>query len=143
MADTSVNWQVEAIAHDGVKLLYTDEKYREHGVRFIGDQGWVHVVRGGIRAEPASLLGVKMKPGDEHLYVSGNHYQNVLDCVRTRRDPVSPVEAGHVATTLTIVSDIATRVGRKVTWDWDAERFVGDDVANNMLRRPMRAPWSL
>jgi predicted dehydrogenase len=143
LADTSVNWQVEAVSHDGVKLLYTDEKYREHGVRFIGDQGWVHVVRGGIRAEPASLLGVRLKPGEEHLYVSGNHYQNFLDCVRTRRDPVSPVEAGHVATTLTIVSDIATRVGRKVTWDWDAERFVGDDVANNMLRRPMRAPWSV
>ena len=143
LANTSLSWQVEAVTHDGVRLLYTDEKHREHGVRFIGDQGWVHVVRGGIRAEPATLLGVKLKPSDLHLYESHHHYNNFLECVRTRRDPVSPVEAGHVATSLTILSDIATRLGRKLVWDWDVERFVNDEVANNMLRRPMRAPWSL
>ena len=47
------------------------------------------------------------------------------------------------ATVFTIVSDIATRTDRKLTWDWTAERFINDEVANAMLRRPMRSPWVL
>ena len=53
------------------------------------------------------------------------------------------MEAGHQATTLTILSDIATRLRRKLTWDWKSERFVHDEEANRMLSRAMRSPWSL
>ena len=80
---------------------------------------------------------------EEHLYESRGHHSNFLECVRTRRDPVAPVEAGHAATTISIVADIATRVGRELTWDWNTETFINDDQANQMLQRPMRSPWSL
>jgi hypothetical protein len=56
---------------------------------------------------------------------------------------VANVEQGHTATVLTLVSDIATRLGRKLTWDWETETFAGDARANRMLHRPMRAPWVL
>ena len=143
LANTSISWRVEARAQNGLRMIFTDDSGQPHGVRFEGDKGWVHVVRGGIQAEPKSLLKVALRPGDEHLYESRSHHENWLDCIRTRRDPVADVDAGFAATTMTIVADIATRVGRKVTWDWAAERFVGDDVANSMLRRPMRSPWTL
>ncbi len=143
MADTSVTWDVEATTAAGVKLHFTDNKKERQGCRFEGTEGWVHVRRGGIQADPPSLLGVKPKPEDEHLYVSSNHMGNFLDCVRTRRDPVSPVEAGYVATTITILSDIATRVGRPLVWDWERRAFEKDDTADAMLSRPMRAPWTL
>ena len=55
--------------------------------------------------------------------------------MRTAQDPVSPVEAGHRASTLGNVSDIALRLGRKLKWDPASERFVGDDAANSMLLR--------
>jgi hypothetical protein len=141
LANTSLNWNVTCIPPSGPKLLFTDHKYREHGVRFLGDKGWVHVVRGGIRAEPEELLEVKLKPGDEHLCESSDHLGNFLDCIGTRHDPVAPVEAGHAATTLTLVSDIATRLQRKLTWDWRSERFLEDEAANAMLSRAMRSPW--
>jgi hypothetical protein len=38
-------------------------------------------------------------------------------------------------------ANIALRLGRKVQWDLQAERFVGDDDANRMLERTMRWPW--
>ena len=79
----------------------------------------------------------------ERLYESGDHHRDFLGAIRSRRDPVASVEAGHAATTLTIVSDIATRLGRKLTWDWRRERFLGDDEANRMLSRSLRAPWSI
>jgi hypothetical protein len=143
LANTSVNWNVTCTPAKGPKLVFTDDKGHEHGVRFIGDKGWVHVVRGGIRAEPEELLEVRLKPGDEHLYQSGDHLGNFLVCIRSRRDPVAPVEAGHAATTLTLVCDIATRLQRKLTWDWKTERFLNDAAANVMLGRAMRSPWHI
>ncbi|MCX7048914.1 MAG: Gfo/Idh/MocA family oxidoreductase [Candidatus Sumerlaeota bacterium] len=143
LANTSITWRVNGVAADGVKLYFTDDSGQKHGCRFEGDKGWVHVDRGGIAAEPASLLKTALKPGEERLYESSDHHSNFIECIRTRRDPVSPVESGHAATTLTIVSDIATRLGRKVTWDWKSERFINDDTANRMLTRSMRSPWSM
>jgi Oxidoreductase family, C-terminal alpha/beta domain/Oxidoreductase family, NAD-binding Rossmann fold len=143
LANTSISWRVEILAQNGLRMIFTDDGGQPHGVRFEGDQGWVHVVRGGIQAEPKSLLKLALKPDDVHLVESSDHHANFLDCIRTRRDPVSHVDAGFAATVLTIVSDIATRLERKLVWDWSAERFVNDDVANGLLRRPMRSPWVL
>jgi len=143
LANTSISWRVEALADNGVRMIFTDDGGQPHGVRFEGDQGWVHVVRGGIQAEPASLLKLTLRPGDRHLYESNNHQGNWMECIRTRRDPVSDVDAGFAATVLTIAADIATRTGRRMTWDWKTEQFLNDEAANAMLRRPMRSPWVL
>jgi hypothetical protein len=142
-ANTSIHWNVQATPKRGPKLVFTDDQTGQHGVRFIGDKGWVHVVRGGISAGPEELLEVKLKASDEHLYESVNHMQNFLDGVRTRRDPVAPVESGHAATTLTLISDIATRLQRRLTWDWQTERFANDAAANALLSRALRTPWAV
>ena len=142
-ANDSYSWRVNVVAENGLRMFFTDDGGQQHGVRFEGDKGWVHVDRGSIHAEPESLLRIALKPDDIHLYESHGHTANFLECMRTRRDPVANVEAGHRATTMTIICDVATRIGRKVVWDWQAQRFVGDDVANGYLRRPMRSPWQL
>ena len=89
------------------------------------------------------IVNVVVPPEKQQLQPSTNHHGDFLEAIRTRRDPVAPVEAGHAATTVTLVADIATRIGRELTWDWATESFVGDDEANRMTRRPMRAPWNL
>jgi len=141
LADTSLTWDVTARTPAGLVLSFTDNRKNPQGCRFIGTEGWVHVNRGGIKADPPSLLQAQLKPGDERLYVSRGHHQNWIDCMRERCDPAAPVEAGHAATTLTIVADIATRLCRSLTWDWEKERFVNDAVADRMLSRSMRPPW--
>jgi hypothetical protein len=88
-------------------------------------------------------LNVTLKPGDEHLYRSDHHMENFVRCIQTRRDPAAPVEACHAATTATLIGDIATRTGRKLTWDWQKEQFINDDVANRMLSRSLRSPWTI
>ena len=143
IANTSITWDVTARTPGGLTLSFTDNGKNPQGCRFIGTGGWVHVRRGGIQAHPPSLLQTRLAPGDERLYVSRGHHQNWIDCMHTRRDPVAPVEAGHAATTLTIVADIATRLGRPLTWNWQEERFAGDDAANRMLSRAMRPPWRM
>jgi len=144
-ADNSISWETKLTTPQGLALLHcsSDKSPRGGGCRFEGDKGWVHVDRGRLNAEPASLLDVVIRPGQERLYRSSNHQTNFLECVRSRRDPVSPVESVYHATVATLVADIATRLGRKLVWDWQKERFLNDDTANRMLSRPMRAPWHI
>jgi predicted dehydrogenase len=143
LADTSISWNTKFVTPEGLEFSFTNNKVNPQGCRFIGDKGWVHVSRRGIQAEPKSLLSIKIKPEDEHLYNSVNHHRNFIDCIKTRGETAAPVEACHAATTVSIVADIATRVGRELTWDWKTETFLNDDQANRMLRRPMRSPWYL
>ena len=143
IANTSITWNLQYTTPSGLVFSFTDNKVHPQGCKFIGDKGWVHVRRGGIKAEPVSLLKTAIKPDEEHLYESSNHHGNFLGCIKTRRDPVAAVEGGHAATTITLVGDIATRLGRKLTWDWKAEKFVNDEAANRMLSRSMRTPWSM
>jgi predicted dehydrogenase len=142
-ADASYAWDTRCVAPGGLVFRFCsdDRSPFGHGCRFEGDRGWVHVDRGRLFAEPASLLETVLRPGEERLYDSRNHQANFLECMRTRRDPAAPVEACHAATTLTLVADIATRTGRKMTWDWTAERFAGDDAASRLLSRSLRNPW--
>ncbi|MBN2291354.1 MAG: Gfo/Idh/MocA family oxidoreductase [Pirellulales bacterium] len=153
MTDTWIKWQMEYRYASGLKMIFTNsDNPNKQGCQFEGDKGWVHVNRKGIWAEPASLLSVKMKPDEIHLHASPDwgdrygytsHTADFLECVRTRQDPVSPVEAGHAASTLGNVADITLRLNRKLKWDPAAGRFIGDDEANNMLLRPLRSPWTM
>jgi predicted dehydrogenase len=143
LADTSVTWKVEYETGDNVRVIFSDETQQPHGCRFTGDKGWVLVHREGIWAEPASLLKTVIAPEEEHLYISNDHHSNFLECIRSRRDPAASVEIGHASNSLTLVGDMATRLGRELTWDWSAERFVDADDANRMLGRSMRNPWRI
>ena len=144
-ADVSFGWQVKVKAKSGLIMEFNDDGSSPvgHGARFTGDKGWVHVTRGGIKASDPAILSTVIKPSDTRLYVSKNHMENFLDCIKTRRDPVAPVEACHAASTLSLVADIASRTKRKLKWNWQTEQFIGDDYANRMLSRTMRKPWHL
>jgi predicted dehydrogenase len=143
-ANTSLTWNVTCAPPRGPKLIFTDAAtHSPAGITFIGDKGRVFVTRGSIKTEPEDLLEVTLKPTERQLQVSSHHQRDFFEAMRTRRDPVAPVEGGHAATTLTLVADIATRLKRKLTWDWKAEHFRNDDAANAMLSRPLRSPWKL
>jgi predicted dehydrogenase len=142
VCDNISSWQAEFAFDDGLRMHFTDtDNPLPQGTRFIGDEGWVHVNRAGIKAEPASLLDVRITPEKPRLYESNNHYADFLEAVRERRDPVAPVEAGHVASYLGMIAESAGRLERELRWDPAAERF-DDDEANRLLSRPMRVPWS-
>ena len=145
VCDNINSWQAEFNFDDGLVMKFTDTgNPLSQGTRFIGDEGWVHVNRAdGIKAEPASLLDVKMTADKPGLYESKHHQADFLDCVLKRRDPVAPVEAGHVASYLGMLAESAGRLQRELRWDPAAEQFIDDADANRLLVRPMRSPWSV
>jgi predicted dehydrogenase len=144
LTDNINDWQSEFNYASGLRMVYSDtDNPIKQGCRFEGNKGWVHVNRSGIWTEPPSLLEVNIKPNEIRLHESKDHHRDFLNCVRTRRDPVSPVEAGHQASYLGLVAEIAARLKRKLKWDPVNERFIGDNEANRMMTRPMRSPWRL
>ena len=64
-----------------------------------------------------------------------------LDCIQSRKEPISPVEIGHRACTVCLISHIAMKIPGILEWDPKAERFTNNDSANSMLRRPQRFPY--
>jgi len=86
---------------------------------------------------------IKAKAGDRVGYKNVNHWQGLLDAVRSRKDPISNIDATHTASTLGMIAGIAARLQQKLKWDWKTERFVGNDLANSMLVRPMHNGWKL
>ena len=76
-----------------------------------------------------------------HLYVSDEQHGNWLDCIKTRKKPISDVEIGHRACSVCLVSHIAMHVPGVLQWNPDTERFVNNDLANSMLSRPQRYPY--
>ncbi|MCK4294815.1 MAG: hypothetical protein KAY65_16570 [Planctomycetes bacterium] len=71
------------------------------------------------------------------------HHRNFLDCEKTRGWPIAPAEITHRSTTTCHVANICLRLGRKVRWNPEAERFVDDPQADRMLTGAMRPPWRL
>jgi hypothetical protein len=66
-----------------------------------------------------------------------------VEAVKTRKEAGGHVEAAHRAVTIAHLSNIAIRLGRKITYDPVKEQIIGDEAANRFVYQPMRQPWHL
>jgi predicted dehydrogenase len=151
--DTATAWEVEHTYANGVKLIHMDMptalrrawQFKMHwmSMLFVGNEGWVFVNRAGIDAHPPSLLKLRIGPNEVQLPESRDHRRNFLKAVKTRQQPISPIEAAVRSDTVCHQADISMRLKRKLRWDPVQEIFPDDLQANRMLSRPMRSPWHL
>jgi len=101
------------------------------------------VSRSTITADPPEILETPPSAGPIRLYESRDHHDNWSECIRTRERPICDVEIGHRSATVCHLGNIAIRLGRRLVWDPEAERFPEDEQANRLLSKPMRSPWSV
>ncbi len=139
---------------NGVELIcHTDQP--GFGIRFEGTEGTVEYGYQGLKTEPDSLKTLPLGANDVRLPVSNpdrteesnryhipDHVRNFLNSIKTRQDPIAPVEVGHRSATVCHLGNIAMRLKRKLIWDPAEEVFAGDEEANRMLTRSKRAPWT-
>jgi myo-inositol 2-dehydrogenase/D-chiro-inositol 1-dehydrogenase len=154
--DVHGDFMAKAEYRNGITML-TSGGYA-NGVRYEGTEGWIFVTRGDYTASPTDpvaagrsskaleasdpkILKSVIKENEIHLYKIDNQHGNWLDCIKSRKEPVSPVEKGHRACTVCLVTHVAMKLGRKLAWDPDKELFANDNEANSMLSRPQRAPY--
>jgi predicted dehydrogenase len=133
---------------NGVEVRMVNAKGIGGGGGFEGERGDLIISRNRFRAMPAKLVTDPPDPavaeiwqGDGH--VARPHLQNWLDCVKSRKEPVAPVEVGHRTATICHLAGIARELKRKLRWDPDAETFPGDAEACALIDRPRRSGWEL
>jgi predicted dehydrogenase len=139
---------------NGVELIC--ETGKTSGTKFEGSEGRLEVTLGGrLVTFPENLKDSVIGPNEIHLpmsnparqenvrkHIDADHVRNFLDAVKSRQDPIEPVEVGLSTASLCILGNMAQLLKRKFTWDPVAQRSPDEDV-NRMLRRTMREPWKL
>jgi hypothetical protein len=150
-------FRTEALYENGVRMIVSNEL--TNGVKFIGSEGWIWVTRGNYRvtdtdpvadnngvkpldASNPKILQSVIGKNEIHLYESSEQHANWLDCIKSRKEPVAPIETGHRSCSACLLHQIAMKVNRKIYWDPKKEQFKNDDKeATAMLSRPRRKKY--
>lgn len=88
------------------------------GTKFTGENGWIHVDRGKLEASDREMLrnlpaGFNTRPP--------SHYQNFIDCVRSRKPTVAPAEAAHRVASFGQLAIVTMDSKQALKWDPKSE----------------------
>jgi hypothetical protein len=119
--------------------LYGDS----YGTSFHGTKATLMVNRSGYSLFQNAKVA---DPIVERSQAMGNmnvpHWQNFLECLRTRKKPISDIETCVRSTTTCILANLAFRHG--MTLDWDDKAFtVKQPNVKPSLKMKYRSPWKL
>jgi predicted dehydrogenase len=145
---------------DAANVFYTTEGYVSNA------KGWT-VTRGVFAPRPRNAgdpMAASERAGDASFpnasYSAGpaieydraadakghyRHWANFTDCVRSRKveDLACDIQEGHYSAALCHLANISYRLGRKLVFNPETEKFVGDAEANKFLTREYRKPYVL
>lgn len=152
-----VDFQVRYRYPSGVEMIVLD--HGRNGILFEGTEGRIFVNRGTLEGQPVEALADAPLPREEfQLYgfdnlarppregkldAIVNHMGNFFDCVKSRRQPISDVESQHRSATTCHLGNISMRLGRPLTWNPQAEAFIGDEEADAWRSRERRVGFEL
>jgi predicted dehydrogenase len=121
-----------------------DEK-KTKGVKFWGENGWIEVARSYFNASDPKFYAPKTEKPEGPYETRIPHQVNFIESVRTRKDPVVPVEIGHSSCTVCTLGNIACELKRTVKWDPANEKFIDDTdgAATKLMHYTYRTGWKL
>ena len=151
-------FKTEALYANGVHMIVSGDF--PNGIKFIGTNGWIFVSRGNervtasdpvaklndstaLQASDPKIIKSVIGPTEIHLPESKEHHLNWLESVKSRKEPIAPVEVAHRSCSACLLHHAAMKLKRKLYWDPAKERFKNDEEANAMLSRPQRAPYAI
>ena len=140
--------------------MYTSSGGYTNGIKYIGSDGWIFVSRGSYTASASDpvaanksskaldasdpkILSSVIGPNEIQLYKSDEQHGNWLDCIESKKPPISTVEIGHRACSVCLITHISMKLNRKLNWNPKTEKFINDDEANSMLTRSQRKPFGI
>lgn len=130
---------------DGVELHFTGGP---GPIVFYGEKGRMTMRRNHFKVDPPELVkngpDPKLKSkwsGQGH--VARPHLENWIACIKSRKTPNAPVEAGHRTATICHLANLARELGRTLRWNPKNEQFLDDPEADKLLTRPRREGFAL
>jgi len=83
-------------------------------------------------------------PADaREVYQSPGHKEDWFKGIRTGAETIMNIEASVGVSDLCNLGNLAYLLGRKLEWDKENRRIIGDEGANRLLSRPQRHPYHL
>jgi predicted dehydrogenase len=116
------------------------------GAIFIGEKGKIEINRNKLASNPKELVRSKDNPGPNRRKETAYHFENWIECIKSRKPCNADIEIGHRANSLCCLVDILREVGHvgePLQWDPVAERFPNCEAANRLLSRPRRKGYEL
>ena len=119
-----------------------------NGILFVGSRGRIFVNRGKLTGKPVEELtdsdNKNLEVAMAKLYknkpISG-HMKNFFDCVKDRSEPISDVYTHHRTMTSCHMCNLALMVGEELKWDPEKEIFIGNETANQLMKRESRVTY--
>lgn len=114
------------------------------GVTWYGENGWIHVDRGDIiTASKPELISEEPGANKKALYKSNDHIGNFLECIRSRKETITPVEIAHRSISVGLLGEIAMTTQQTINWNPETEQIINNGEASKMLMRSFRSPWKI
>jgi predicted dehydrogenase len=125
-------------------IVMTHENFgKAHAIQFNGSEGVLEIQRRKLVTSNPALATKVMGEKDKRVYKSDNHYEDFLNAIRSRKQPISHIEAGHRSASVCNLANIAFEINKPLKWNPSAERFTNNDQANLLLSRKMKKEWSV
>jgi predicted dehydrogenase len=141
--DVPIAYRFRCKYANGLEMVVANNQQVTQGAKWFGEKGWIHVSRGGLSASDEKILKEVIGPDEIQLYNSRDHLQNFLDCVKSRKLTITPVETAQRSISVGLLGEIAMLTGRKIRWNPETEEIIGDPAASALLGRAYRQPWTL
>jgi len=144
----------------GVPVIHIPQS--EKGVVFHGSDGTIQVNRGKLKFEVGGEVRAKFLSREDtpslaaqlarvekeflsnarvHLYHSNNHLDDFLECVRSRKQPITRAEVGGRSAICCHLLNFGYFYGQRVKWDVANLKFAGGTGNASWLKRPYRGNW--
>lgn len=157
---------------NGVEMTeqpYVEEVPDAKGVKIFGSEGWIEVGRGYLgcsnkKLVPKEIAGFRpenltpeqrrkryeemqkmQEKGGGSFEISSPHMQNFVDSVKSRQDPVAPIEVGASTSIACSLANMATELKRPVKWNPATQRYINDKEAeaHRLNHYDYRTPYKL
>lgn len=69
------------------------------------------------------------------------HMLDFINAIEKNSKPIADIEEGHISTASCIIANLSMKLGRPLSYDPIARKFINDPAANALLKRAYRAPW--
>lgn len=148
-----VNYEFPAIDGRGpVRLTWYDGNLTPHtasdikvpgaGIMFVGSEGKMFADYGGYKLYPEEKFA-SFTPPPQSIPASIGHHQEWIRACKTGEPTTCNFDYAGQLTEAVLLGNVAFRAGKPIQWDAAELRVVGNDQANELLRKEYRAGWEV
>jgi predicted dehydrogenase len=113
----------------------------DSGAEFYGTKGQMYLSRRGkieVRNDKNAAMDVPVEPKGQDDVA---HVLNFCQAIRGDAKINADASVGHLTSSLCHLGNMATRLGRSLSFDPHTEQIVGDEEANRLVSRSYRDHW--